>query len=128
LLKRTLIGIIRSHESTSEQPKFPGLNSRHFKLPKDKLYDEVLAIVKKYPGLKLIHDARNVGEIVAQKRTATGRIQDVTLTIVGINPVRSAVDIYSASRGSFGDLGSNYRLILNLLREIDRKLKDYRDK
>ncbi len=42
--------------------------------------------------------------------------------------MKSAVDIYSASRGSLGDLGSNYRLILNLLKDIDRKLKDYADK
>ncbi len=128
MLKRTLIGIFRSFETTSENPKYPGLNSRHFKLPKDKLWEEILAIVKKYPGLKLVHDVKSVGEILAEKRTATGRIQDVTFTIVEINPVKSAVDIYSASRGSLGDLGSNYRLILNLLKEIDRKLKDYADK
>jgi len=127
LLKRTLVGVIRSQETTGEKPKYPGLHSRHFKLPKDKLFEEVLAIVKKYPGLKLLHDVKNVGEIVAEKRTATGRIQDVTFTVVEINPVKSAVDIYSASRGSLGDLGSNYRLIMNLLREIDRKLKDYKD-
>lgn len=126
MLKRTLVGIIRSQESTGEKPKFPGLHSRHYKLSKDQLFDEVLTIVKKYPGLKLLHEVKNIGEIVCEKRTMTGRIQDVTFTIVGINPVKSAVDIYSASRGSLGDLGSNYRLILNLLNEIDRKLKDYK--
>lgn len=127
MLKRTLVGIFRSMETTGEKPRYPGLESRHFKLPKDKLYEEILAIVKKYPGLKLVHEVKSVGEILAEKRTMTGRVQDVTFTIVETNPVKSAVDIYSASRGSLGDLGSNYRLILNLLREIDRKLKDYKD-
>lgn len=127
MLKRTLIGIFRSQETTGEKPKYPGLESRHFKLPKEKLWEEVLAIVKKYPGLKLLHEVESVGEILAERRTITGRVQDVTFTIVPINPVKSAVDIYSASRGSLGDLGANYRLILNLLREIDRKLKDYKD-
>jgi len=128
LLKRTLVGVFRSMESTGEKPRYPGLESRHFKLPKDKLYDEILAIVKKYPGLKLVHEVKSVGEILAEKRTMTGRVQDVTFTIVETSPVKSAVDIYSASRGSLGDLGSNYRLILNLLKEIDRKLKDYQDR
>lgn len=128
MLKRIFVGIIRSFEMTGEKPRFPGLESRHFKLPKDKLWEEILAIVKKYPGLKLLHEVRSVGEILAEKRTMTGRVQDVTFTIVEINPVKSAIDIYSASRGSLGDLGSNYRLILNLLQEIDRKLRNYQDR
>lgn len=127
MLKRTLLGLFRSQETTREKPKYPGLKSRHFKLPKDKLWDELIAIIKKYPGLKLLHEVPNVGEIVAEKRTVTGRTQDVTFTVVAMSPVKSSIDIYSASRGSLGDLGSNYRLILSLLSAIDRKLKDYKD-
>jgi len=44
--------------------------------------------------------------------------------LFSINPITTAIDIYSASRGSMGDLGSNYRTILDLYSMIDRQFKD----
>jgi hypothetical protein len=69
---------------------------------------------------------KNVGEIVVTKRTITGRTQDITITLFSINPVKSAIDIYSASRGSLGDLGSNYRTITELFHLFDQKLSNYK--
>jgi hypothetical protein len=34
--------------------------------------------------------------------------------------------MYSASRGSLGDLGANYRVILNLYAVLDKKLSKYK--
>jgi hypothetical protein len=95
-------------------------------LSKDQLWDEVTAVLKKTPGYKLLHEVKNVGEIVAERRTMMGRTQDITITLFAINPMKSAVDIYSASRGSLGDLGSNYRTILDLYKQLDRKLAPYK--
>lgn len=86
------------------------------------MWEEITAVLKKTPGYKLLHEVPNVGEIIAERRTMTGRTQDVTLTVIAINPVKTAVDIYSASRGSLGDLGSNYRTILDIYKQLDRKL------
>ncbi|MNH47229.1 hypothetical protein D3C79_1103640 [compost metagenome] len=47
---------------------------------------------------------------------------DITVSVISVNPLTSAVDIYSASRGSMGDLGSNYRAILDIYRVLDKKL------
>ena len=127
MLKRILIGIFRSIESTGEKAKDPALKTRYFRLSKDQLWEEVVAVIKKMRGYKVLHEVPNVGEIVLEKRTTTGRTQDVTLTLFSINPVKSAVDIYSASRGSMGDLGSNYRTILEIYAALDQKLKSYRD-
>ncbi|UUZ93887.1 hypothetical protein LJK87_04180 [Paenibacillus sp. P25] len=63
---------------------------------------------------------------MVEKRTITGRTQDITLTLFSINPLKTAVDIYSASRGSLGDLGSNYRTILDIYRHIDKRLAAYK--
>ncbi|MNG29590.1 hypothetical protein D3C84_1150490 [compost metagenome] len=52
----------------------------------------------------------------------TGRTMDITVSVIAVNPVTTAVDIYSASRGSFGDLGSNYRIILSIYLTLDKKL------
>ena len=126
MLKRTLIGILRSFESTGEQAQDPALRTRYYKLPKEKLWEEVVSMLNKMPGYKVLHEVKNVGEIVAEKKTVFGRTQDITLTLFAINPVKSAIDIYSASRGSLGDLGSNYRTILEIYRQLDRRLADYR--
>lgn len=127
MLKRILIGLVRSIESTGEKAKDPLLKTRYFRLSKDKLWDEVLSVIKKMKGYKIIHEVPTVGEIVLEKRTALGRSQDITLTLFSITPVKSAVDVYSASRGSLGDLGSNYRNILEIYSSLDQKLKTYKD-
>jgi uncharacterized protein (DUF1499 family) len=126
LLKRTLVGIVRSHEQTGEKAKRPELKTRYYKLSKEKAWDEVLQALNNLSGYKVLHEVRNVGEIVVEKRTATGRIQDITITLFAINPIKTAIDIYSASRGSFGDLGSNYRTILELFRAIDKSMADFK--
>jgi uncharacterized protein (DUF1499 family) len=126
LLKRTLIGIVRSHETTGEKARDPNLKTRYYNLSMDKVWDEVVRIIKKKPGYKLLHEVKNVGEIVVEKKSALGRTQDITIMLFSINPVKTAIDIYSASRGSFGDLGANYRTILDLFQSIDNSLKDYK--
>ncbi len=126
MLKRTLIGIFRSHELTGERAKDPALKSKYYKLSKDKAWLEVIAAIKKMKGYKILHEVQNVGEIVLEKKTATGRIQDITITLFAINPVKTAIDIYSASRGSLGDLGSNYRTILEIHKSLDKQMAAYK--
>lgn len=125
-MKRTLIGLIRSHETTGEKARDPLLKTRYYKISMDQAWDEIINMFKKLSGYKLLHEVRNVGEIVVEKRTITGRTQDITLTLFSINPLKTAVDIYSASRGSLGDLGSNYRTILDIYRHIDKRLAAYK--
>lgn len=126
MLKRMFIGLIRSHEVTSDKAKDPALKTRYYKLPKDKLWEEVVSLLKKLPKYTVLHEVKNVGEIVVTRRTVTGRTQDITLTLFSMNPVKSAIDIYSASRGSLGDLGANYRTITELFDMIDQKLGSYK--
>ena len=126
MLKRTLVGIIRSHEQTGEKASDPLLKTRYYKISKEKAWEEVVTLLKKMPKYKLLHEVKNVGEIVVEKRTATGRVQDITIMLFSVNPVKTAIDIYSASRGSMGDLGSNYRTILELFGQIDRQLSAYK--
>lgn len=128
MLKRTLVGIIRSHEQTGDKAKDPLLKSHFYKLSKDKAWEEVISVLKKMQGYKLLHEVESVGEIVLEKRTMFGRTMDITVSVISVNPLTSAVDIYSASRGSLGDLGSNYRVILDLYRTLDKKLAAYKIK
>lgn len=126
MLKRTLIGIFRSFEGTGDRVKDPALKSHLYKLSKDKAWEEVVSTLKKMQGYRLLHEVQSVGEIVLEKRTVFGRTMDITVSVIGVDPLRSAVDIYSASRGSLGDLGSNYRVIMDIYRVLDKKLAAYK--
>lgn len=126
MLKRTLIGIFRSFESTGEKKADRNLRTRYYKLSRDKIWDELVGLINKKPGYKVLYEVKNVGEIVIEKRTKLGRKQDVTLTLFSINPLKTAIDIYSASRGSMGDLGSNYRTIIDLYNTFDQYFRDYK--
>ncbi|GIP56833.1 DUF1499 domain-containing protein [Paenibacillus woosongensis] len=125
-IKRTLIGIFRSQEGTSDRAKVPEMKTRYYQLSKDRIWEEVSSTLKKIPGYKVLHEVQSVGEITLEKKTALGRTMDITVSIVSTGPLRSAVDIYSATRGSLGDLGSNYRNILNLYAALDKKLGAYK--
>lgn len=125
-LKRTITGIFRSTEGTSDRAKVPELKTRYYQLSREKLWEEVTSTLKKIPGYKLLHVVPSAGEVLLEKRTAFGRTMDITVSVVSTGPTRSAIDIYSATRGSFGDLGSNYRAIMNLLSILDKKLRQYK--
>ncbi|MOA15092.1 hypothetical protein D3C78_1352330 [compost metagenome] len=125
-LKRTLTGIFRSQEGTSDRAKVPELKTRYYQMSKEKIWEEVSSTLKKIPGYKVTHEVPSVGEITLEKRTAFGRTMDITVSIVSTGPVRSAIDIYSATRGSMGDLGANYRNIMNLFGMLDKKLSSHK--
>jgi uncharacterized protein (DUF1499 family) len=126
LLKRVIVGLFRSFESTGEKAKDPLLKTRYYKMSKDKLWTEVIQTLNQMKGYKVLHEVKNVGEIVVEKKTITGRVQDITLTLFSINPLKSAIDIYSASRGSLGDLGSNYRTVLDIYNTLDHRLQAFK--
>jgi len=102
------------------------MKTRYYNMSKDKAFEEVSSTLKKIPGYRVLHEVPSVGEIILEKRTTFGRTMDITVSIISVSPVRSAVDMYSASRGSFGDLGSNYRTILNLFSVLDKKLAQFK--
>ena len=125
-LKRALIGILRSYEATGDRAKDPKLKSHYYSLSKDRAWEEVVSTLKKIPGYKLLHEVHSVGEITLEKRTVTGRTMDITVSVISVGPTKSAVDIFSASRGGMGDLGSNYRVIMELYAILDKKLSSYK--
>lgn len=125
-LKRTLVGIFRSYDGTSDRAKTPELKTRYYQLSRDKAWEEISSTLKKIPGYKVLHEVPTVGEITLEKRTKFGRVMDITVSLVSTGPVRTAVDVYSATRGSMGDLGANYRNILQLFAILDKKLSAYK--
>ncbi|MBP2001285.1 uncharacterized protein (DUF1499 family) [Paenibacillus shirakamiensis] len=125
-LKRNIAGVLRSQEASSDRPKMPELKTRYYQLSREKAWEEVSSTLKKVPGYKLLHEVPSVGEVLLEKRSSFGRMMDITVSVIAAGPTRTAVDIYSASRGSMGDLGSNYRNIVQLFGVLDKKLSQYK--
>ncbi len=124
MLKRIFKGFIRSHEQSDEHHANPELKTRYYKIMKDKAWDEIIEVMNKLPGYQFCFEMKKSGELVYMKKTATGRIQDITLTITKTGSLQTAVDIYSASRGIFGDFGSNYRIVRQIYRALDEHFKN----
>ena len=124
-LKRTFAGIVRSYETSSDRAKDPKLKTHYYQLSKDKAWNEITSTLKKIKGYRILHEVESVGEITLEKRTAMGRTMDITISLVAVGPLKTAVDVYSASRGGMGDLGANYRVILELFSILDKKLSAY---
>ncbi|ANF96375.1 DUF1499 domain-containing protein [Paenibacillus bovis] len=125
-LKRTLVGIIRSQEGTGDRAKDPEMKTRYYNLSRERAWEEVSSTLKKIPGYKVLHEVASVGEITLERRSGLGRVMDITVSIISVSPVRTAIDIHSASRGSLGDLGANYRNIITLFNSLEKKLSQYR--
>lgn len=125
MLLRTIVGVFRSYESTRDHTNDSALKTRYFKISKEKAWEEIVTAIQTLPGYEITHEMKSVGEIVLKRRTFTGRIQDITLTMIPFDSMRISIDIHSASRGSLGDLGSNYRNIVSLYKQIDKKLQRY---
>ncbi len=124
MFKRIFKGLIRSHEQSDERATDPVLKTRYYKVMKDKAWDEIMAVMNALPGYQFCFELKKSGELVYMKKTATGRIQDITLTVTKTGSIQTAIDVYSASRGIFGDLGSNYRVVRQIYRALDKHFAD----
>ncbi|MCM3291469.1 DUF1499 domain-containing protein [Paenibacillus sp. MER 180] len=125
-LKRVLVGIVRSFESSGDRAKDPKLKTHYYQMSREKAWGEATSTLKKIQGYKVLHEVSSVGEITLEKRTMTGRTMDITVSVINVGPNKTAIDIYSASRGGLGDFGANYRVILDLYAILDKKLASYK--
>lgn len=126
-MRRTMAGLIRSFEQTGEKAADPQLKTKYYRLSRDRMWADVVTLLKNMKGYEVLHEVKSVGEIVIEKKSPFGRKQDITLTLFAVNPLKTAIDIYSASRGSLGDFGSNYRSILEIYSALDRKFAGYQE-
>ncbi|GAE35266.1 hypothetical protein [Halalkalibacter akibai] len=115
---RTLVGLWKNHEETKEKPKLPELKTRYYKKSREVMIEQVKKIVNnnKFPNWKISEIDEERGEVTLVKQGMGSSI--MVVTIFKINPVKSAIDIYCAKQGSFGDLGSSYKAILQFFKAL----------
>lgn len=119
---RAITGIWKNHEETSEQPKLPGLKTRYYKKSREVMIENVTKLVnnKQFPNWEITKVDAERGEISLKKQSVGSSI--MVVTVFKLNPIKSAIDVYCAKQGSFGDLGSSYRSILTFLHALDKEV------
>ncbi|GGJ12962.1 hypothetical protein GCM10010885_22830 [Alicyclobacillus cellulosilyticus] len=117
---RTIVGLWRSREETREHHRDPNLRTRYYREPRDRMVEKVVEVIRgQLRGWHVVHVSRDHGEIVVERRHWLGT-RDITITVYHVSPMRSAVDIVSSKRGSFGDLGASYADILAFFQALNR--------
>lgn len=115
-----LSGLIQNRVETTEKHKVPTLRTRYYRESKDSLMDKIQSIVaRKMSRCKVVYVHKDRGEIMLEKRSGVGTT-DITITVFKITPLRSAVDVVCAKRGSLGDLGAGQRWIISFFEELNR--------
>ncbi|MFC0558841.1 hypothetical protein [Halalkalibacter alkalisediminis] len=119
---RTITGLWKNHEETSEQPKLPGLKTRYYKKSREAMIENVTKLVNsnKFPNWEVSQIDAERGEVSLKKQGVGSSI--MVVTVFKINPIKSAIDVYCAKQGSFGDFGSSYRFILAFLNALDSEV------
>lgn len=122
-LTRTLTGLWKNREETGEKAKLPEMKTRYYKEKKDRMVETVRRVVNhKLPNWHVVHVSAERGEITIKKKQGLG-VSDIVVTVFHINPLRTAVDVSSAKRGSLGDLGSSYRNILAFFKALHTEIQ-----
>jgi hypothetical protein len=117
-LLRTVVGVWKGHEETSEKPKLPGLNTRYYKKGREPMIETVNKIVNnnKLSNWKITKIDSERGEIVLEKKGVSSYI--MVVTVFKITPIKSAIDVYCSKQGSLGDLGNSYKYILEFFKAL----------
>ncbi|WP_139489775.1 hypothetical protein [Brevibacillus dissolubilis] len=122
-LTRTILGLVRNHEETSEHPKDPALKTRYYKIGSDPLLEAVRRVIEsQMSDWNIVHVDAPRGELMLEKSGALGK-QDMVITIFRLSPMQSAIDVVASQRGRLGDLGSSYRNILRFFEALHREVK-----
>lgn len=131
MIGRVLKGIFKTTEETGDKKSDPYLKTRYYKLSKERIWNEVIAVIEKMDGIHIEHQSKSIGEITVTHKGWV-RSYSVTLTIVALSPIHISVDLFSTLKGPgvgwlpFGDYGTNYFLIVRLQKALDQALGTYR--
>ncbi|RXT04159.1 DUF1499 domain-containing protein [Ammoniphilus sp. CFH 90114] len=120
---RTLMGLWKNHEETSEHSPSPKLRTPYYNIRKEQVIETVLKTLSTLPDWSIIHKDLERGEIMVEKRHPLFGSEDIVISVYGVSGSESALDIVSAKRGAGGDFGSSYRNITTFLNKLHKEIK-----
>jgi hypothetical protein len=119
---RILTGLWRNSAETNEKSKDPKLKTHYYKISKRQMVDKVTFVVNsKLPGWEITHLDNDRGEMLVEKKGAIRRNQ-IVITIFQVEPLTTAVDVVSAYKEGFGDLGMSYFTIIKFFEVLNKEV------
>ncbi|MDT8859232.1 hypothetical protein N0O92_03235 [Alkalihalobacillus sp. MEB130] len=120
---RTVTGIWKSHEETSEKPKLEGLNTRYYKKSREAMIEIINKVINqnKLPNWKVANIDEERGEVSLEKKGVASSV--MVVTVFKISPIKSAVDVYCSKQGALGDFGSSYKNILQFFKALHTEVQ-----
>jgi len=125
-LARTITGLWKNKEETSERSKDPQLRTRYYKERYDKLIPKVLDVINQQTPWKVVHVDKERCELMLEASHLLGK-HDIVITVFNISPIKSAIDIVSAKRGSLGDLGASYHNITTFFQLLHKDVQPIKE-
>lgn len=99
------------------------LRGRTYQVAFARVWDTAVALAEAMPRWRLIQTDEDRGIIQAEARTRVFKFtDDVTIRLRLDDNALTRVDLLSASRRGFGDLGTNTRRIARFLERLDQRL------
>ncbi|MCE7793383.1 DUF1499 domain-containing protein [Salipaludibacillus sp. CUR1] len=120
--KQTLKKIFSTSTETSEKHSNEDLQTHYYKSMKDKTIREVETMLRNRQGFDVASVSEEHGEIIVHVKH--GKKAFLVATVIMVRPFRTAVD-FSASTETmlFSDFGYSRKLIIELYKELDKRLQ-----
>ncbi|HEY4553822.1 MAG TPA: hypothetical protein VIG80_11545 [Bacillaceae bacterium] len=119
---RIFWGLWRNYAETSEKSADPKLRTHYYKVGKTKMIEQIKHVLeRKLPGWNITHIDNERGEMLVEKKGML-RINQIVISVIQVEPFRSAVDVVSAYKGSLGDLGMSYFTIVKFFEALNKEI------
>ncbi len=117
-----LRGLTANSAETNPAARDRRLRGRTYPVPFQHVWTAALALARRRRGWTVLHADDLEGTIRAEARTLLHFVDDVEIRVGLDENAQTRVDLRSASRVGFADLGKNPRRIGRFLRALDREL------
>ncbi|HET9982708.1 MAG TPA: DUF1499 domain-containing protein [Longimicrobiales bacterium] len=123
-LRRAWRGLTRNVAETSADADEPRLVGRTYAIPFERVWQAALVIARKRRLWRITEEDDREGVIRLEATTPIFRfVDDVAIHVTLDENAQTRVDMRSASRKGFADLGKNPRRVGRFFRALDRALK-----
>lgn len=121
-MMRVLTGLWKNSTETSDRSKDPKLKTRYYKVNKRALMEKITFVVNnKLKGWSITHVDEDRGEMLIEKKGAV-RQNQIVVSVYQVEPLRCAVDVVSAYKEGFGDLGLSYFTVQNFFEVLNKEI------
>lgn len=119
---RILTGLWRNSAETSDRAKEPEMKTRYYKTKKRDVIEKITYMINnELKGWTVEHVDEERGEMMIEKKGVIRRNQ-IVITIIQVEPLKTSVDLVSAYKEGFGDLGLSYFTIIKFFEQLNKKL------